>query len=462
MKRHLCLLLLLSLTVMLVMAGESMLTAALPEIEHEFPVPGIYESWILPVVLLVGAAASPFVGSAGDRYGHKRLLLVCLAIYSLGLAGGLLAPDIWVLLISRGLQGAGIAAFPLAYAIIREQMPEVMANTGIGVISAMYGAGTFIGVITGAFITGLFSWRMTYIVLIPASLILLTLVWILLQNDTPKQKSGSPDFAGFFSLLITLFLGLFFFSLPSEEKVSPLALLVFLCSFLCFYIFIQIEKRAVHPLADFELIKKRPVAVFMIIGFLTMLAFFILLQMMPYVIRLPTGLALSAEFVGFILIPGTLCDMAAGPLTGRMIPFIGCRIPCIGGSLLLIGAGAMLCAFPLSIAVLVIAWMLFSFGMSVIATADLIGVLDHVGEERTAEATGVIQSMQTLGGMIGPIVTGTILATTQVTTLYRGEEWDVPGTETYYLIFLTVIGISCAILFVSWFFMQDRRTYGEC
>ena len=72
LKDHFLLLLLLSLTVMLVMAGESMLTAALPEIEHEFSVPGIYESWILPIVLLVGAAASPFVGTAGDRFGHKR------------------------------------------------------------------------------------------------------------------------------------------------------------------------------------------------------------------------------------------------------------------------------------------------------------------------------------------------------------------------------------------------------
>ena len=107
------LLLLLSLTVMLVMTGESMLTAALPEIEHEFSVPGIYESWILPIVLLVGAAASPFVGTAGDRFGHKRLLIICLVIYSAGLIGGLLAPNIWILLFSRALQGAGIAAFPL-------------------------------------------------------------------------------------------------------------------------------------------------------------------------------------------------------------------------------------------------------------------------------------------------------------------------------------------------------------
>lgn len=456
MKDHFYLLLLLSLTVIIVMAGESMLTAALPEIEHDYSVPGIYESWVLPIVLLVGAAASPFVGTAGDRYGHKRLLLICLGIYTLGLIGGILAPDIWILLISRGLQGAGIAAFPLAYAIIRDRMPLNMADTGIGVISAMYGAGTFIGVITGSFITGLYSWHITYLVLIPCVMLLIVLIWFFIPVDQKQPQKGRLDFAGFLTLLISLFLGLVFFSLPPEEQIDLSSLLVLLSALLLFILFLYIEKRAAHPLADLNLIQKRPVAVFMIIGFLTMMTFFILLQMMPYIIRLPTGLALSAEVVGLILIPGTICDMAAGPLTGRMIPIIGPRIPCILGSFLLIGAGLILFLFSLSSVTLIIAWMIFSFGMSVIATADLIGVMDHVGDNRTAEATGIIQSMQTLGGMTGPIITGILLSTSQITTLYQGEEWTVPDTSTYYLVFLAVAIISCIILLSSWFFMKSR------
>jgi len=457
---HISLLLLLSLTVMLVMTGESMLTAALPEIEHEFSVPGIYESWILPIVLLVGAAASPFIGTAGDRFGHKRLLVICLIIYIAGLFGGLFAPDIWILLISRALQGAGIAAFPLGYALIRERFSETEADTGIGIISAMYGAGTFLGVITGSFITGLFSWRMTYMVLIPASCILLLFIVLGIRNDHAKKGHGSLDFAGFFSLLLFLLLFLVFFSLPSEERVSTSGILVLMCAILGMLLFVRIEIRASHPLADFRLMRKRPVAVFMLIGFLTIFTFFVLLQMMPYIIRLPTGLAMPAEMVGFILIPGTLCDMVAGPLTGRMIPVTGCRIPCMAGSLFLISAGVLLILVPVSGTVLVIAWMLFSFGMSMVATADLIGVMDYVGEERTAEATGIIQSMQTLGGMIGPIVTGIILASYQTVMVIHGENWEVPEPVAYHLVFLTIIAVSSIILIISFLFLHDRHTEG--
>jgi MFS family permease len=178
--------------------------------------------------------------------------------------------------------------------------------------------------------------------------------------------------------------------------------------------------------------------------------------MMPFIIRLPSGLGLSAAMVGLILIPGALCDMIAGPLTGRMIPVTGCRPPCILGSLLLLGAGALLYLSPLSIITLVIAWTLFSFGMSMVATADLIGVMDYVSEDRTAEATGIIQSMQTLGGMTGPIITGTILATSGVSMMYQGELWEVPETGTYYLVFLTVILVSSVLLLISWLFVKDQ------
>jgi len=456
-KEYFSLISLLSLTVMLVMAGESMLTAALPDIEHEFSVPGIYESLILPIVLLVGAASSPFVGTAGDRFGHKRILVICLLTYLAGLIFGLFAPNIWILLGSRALQGAGIAAFPLGYAIIKERLPAPKADVGIGFISAMYGAGTFIGVITGSFVTSLFSWRMTYIVLIPAACLLLVLVWKYIGKDHPNHRGGSLDLFGFLTLLVFLLFSMGFISLPCKDQFSPSGILVLCCAILAFLLFIRIETRVPHPLADFQLMQKHPVGVYMAIGFLTIFTFFLLLQMMPYIIRLPSGLALPAEMVGLILIPGTLCDMAAGPLTGRMIPVVGCRIPCILGSVFLTCAGLLLFAFPLSLMLLVLAWMLFSFGMSMVATADLLGVIEYVSEDRTTEATGIIQSMQTLGGMVGPIVTGLIFATSQTSMVIDDEVWDVPQAGTYYLVFFVIIAVSCTILAISSVFLQSQQ-----
>lgn len=293
-------------------------------------------------------------------------------------------------------------------------------------------------------------------VLIPASCLLLLLVWKFISNENRGSSQGSLDFAGFFSLVSFLFLSLWFFSLPSGERFTVQGIFILSCAVSSLLLFIWVEKRTSHPLADFRLMRRRPVMVFMVIGFLTILAFFILLQMMPFIIRLPSGLSLSASMVGLILIPGALCDMIAGPLTGRMIPVTGYRLPCIIGSFLLLSTGILLYFFLISIITLVVAWTLFSFGMSMVATADLIGVMDYVSKDRTAEATGIIQSMQTLGGMVGPIVTGTILATSKISMMHQGEIWDIPETWTYYLVFFIVILISSVLLVISLVFVKDK------
>ena len=60
------------------------------------------------------------------------------------------------------------------------------------------------------------------------------------------------------------------------------------------------------------------------------------LQEMPFLIQSDAGLGLSVASVGLILMPGTLCDMLAGPITGRLVVSRGVQPACIIGSLLLL------------------------------------------------------------------------------------------------------------------------------
>ncbi len=450
-------LLLLAGVVVLVMTGEAILTAGLPAIEHEFPVTGVFEYWILPVVMLIGAAASPLVGIAGDTYGHKRLLTVCLVLYLAGLAGGLLASDIWTLLLSRALQGGGIAAIPLTYAVIREQFPLQAADTAIGVISAMYGGGTFIGVIVGSLITEYFSWRATYFLLIPVTMLILLLVHVVVRETTRYRKECPPDVTGFVLLVGSLLSGLSALTLLEPDSDSGWSVLIFLAvAILFFLLFVRVERRAACPIADFSLMTQRPVVILFLIGFLTILAFFMLLQMMPYLIQMPTGLSLSEGYIALIMIPGTFCDMIAGPVTGRMMIRTGVRLPCMIGGLLLAFPVALLLIFPPSVLLLVLVWMIFSAGMSTAATAQLIGAMQIVAGGRTAETTGLMQSVQTFGGMIGPVITGLFLTGSGVAMLHDGETWMVPSAGGYFLVSLGIFILGLLVFGLSWLFLGNR------
>jgi MFS family permease len=454
----------LAVIVLVVMAGEAMLTAALPTISNDFDVPGVFESWVLPMVLLVGAAAAPFIGTAGDRYGRRRLLLICLIIYLIGLFSGYIAQNIWILLISRALQGVGIASFPLAYAMIRDQLPNRDADVGIGVISAMYGAGMFIGVIIGSFIIEIYSWRMTYLPLIPITVVLILLTVRCIHESRPYLPSSLSsaskgcsvsglDWAGLITLFTTLLLGLVALSLegssPSDSGFG-MRILLGCCAFVSGALFVWIELRSPCPIIDVHLVMRRPVLLLIGIGTLTVLAFLMFLQEMPFFIQSKTGLGLTAASVGLILMPGTLCDMLAGPLTGRLVVSRGVRPACIIGSLLLISSISLMILGEPSFLLLVCVWMVFSAGMSATATACLIAIIDYVPRTRTAEATGLMQCVQTIGGMAGPVVTGIVLASSTVSDISNGKTWWIPAAETFtqvhmILLFLSIVVLLCSL-----------------
>jgi len=143
---------------------------------------------------------------------------------------------------------------------------------------------------------------------------------------------------------------------------------------------------------------------------MVVLVLFMILQALPYLIENPAGLALSEFAVGLILMPGSIADMVAGPLTGVMVRRYGVRRPLISGAVLLFSGAAVYFVGFNSISMLVLAGVLMNAGMSVELTANTIIMLHSVPEEETAAGTALIQTSQNVGGMTGPVITGIIIS----------------------------------------------------
>ncbi len=353
------------------------------------------------------------------------------------------------------MQGIGLASFPLAYALVRDQLPHREADVGIGMISAMYGGGMFIGVIIGSFLIEAFSWRMTYLALIPVTVILVLLTVLFIHDSRAESTVADSitaclDWFGFITLLSALFLGLVTISLGDiGASGSIIRVLSGGGALFAGILFVRTELRVRKPLVDLHLAGTKPVLLLIGVGTLTILAFLMLLQEMPFLIQSGTGLGLTAASVGLILMPGTLCDMIAGPLTGRLVATRGVRLPCVLGSLLLVCAMLILLSWNLSFLTLVIAWMIFSAGMSTTSTSCMIAIIDYVPASRTAEATGLMQSVQTIGGMVGPVLTGLVLAGSSVPYLKDGSIWMLPAPVTFMNVHGMVLLISIIVLLCS-------------
>ena len=120
-------------TILITMYGETMLLPAIRDIIREFNISYSTSSWILTAYLISGAVATPIAGKLSDIYGRKKMVLSILVIYIIGICIGGISTDLSVLLLARIIQGIGISMFPIAFGIIRDQLPMDKLAIGVGV-----------------------------------------------------------------------------------------------------------------------------------------------------------------------------------------------------------------------------------------------------------------------------------------------------------------------------------------
>ena len=81
-------LIVLGLSVLITMYGETMLLPAIPDIINEFHISYNTSSWILTAYLIAGAVMTPIAGKLSDVYGRKKMVLIILIIYIIGVVIG--------------------------------------------------------------------------------------------------------------------------------------------------------------------------------------------------------------------------------------------------------------------------------------------------------------------------------------------------------------------------------------
>src|SRR6478735_4637821 len=139
----------LSCIATMVMYAETMLIPAIPDLIKDFHISYGMSSWILTTYLIAGAIMTPIAGKLSDIYGRKKILLVIMTIYVLGVSLGGFVTNIYEMLLIRIIQGIGMSMFPIAFGIIRELFPRSKLAIGQGIISSMFATGAVIGLVAG-------------------------------------------------------------------------------------------------------------------------------------------------------------------------------------------------------------------------------------------------------------------------------------------------------------------------
>ena len=108
-------------------------------------------------------AVSPFVGSLGDRFGRKPLVLSALGGYALVNVAFIFAEGPWMLISLRAVEGAVTAGlFPASMAVVADIIPPIKRARWTGIVGASFGAGFIFGPVIGGLIYDSFGYESVF------------------------------------------------------------------------------------------------------------------------------------------------------------------------------------------------------------------------------------------------------------------------------------------------------------
>jgi len=157
-------------------SAETMVLPAIPDFIVELEISYEDSSWILAALLVTGAVMTPIAGKLSDIYGKKKVLLILLGIYILGLLLGAIATNFLSLVTARAIQGIGISMFPIAFSILRDKFPPEKLAIALGIFGSTLSGGAVIGLIVGGSIVESFGWRATFLLMMPIATILFAII----------------------------------------------------------------------------------------------------------------------------------------------------------------------------------------------------------------------------------------------------------------------------------------------
>src|SRR6202034_4572194 len=128
-------------------------------------------------------------GTLGDSYGRRRMFMIGTVWFALASLLCGLAPNVWVLIAARALQGVGGALLtPGSLAILQASFAKDDRSAAIGAWSGLGGIATAAGPFLGGYLIGAVSWRLVFFINLP----LAVAVVVITARHVPETRSPGP------------------------------------------------------------------------------------------------------------------------------------------------------------------------------------------------------------------------------------------------------------------------------
>jgi EmrB/QacA subfamily drug resistance transporter len=434
-------LLILCLGDLMIVLDVTIVGVALPSIQEDLGFSDEGLAWVVNAYLITFGGFLLLGGRLGDLFGHRRLFLAGIALFTVASAICGFSTSQEMLVVARAVQGLGgavVSAVALSLMMTLFTEPAERAKA-MGIFGFVASGGGSIGVLLGGVLTDVLDWHWIFLVNVPVGILVVVLTVAIIPGARIGTGALRLDVAG--AVTVTAALMIAVYAIVNGNEVGWLtgrtlgllgAAAVLLATFL------GIEARTRSPLVPLGLFRLRNIVVSNIVGVLWAGAMFAWFFLSALYLQLVLGY--SPLEVGLAFLPANLVMGALSiGLSARLVMRYGIRLPLAVG-LGFAGAGLLLFArAPVdgSFVVDVLPPMvLLGLGAGMAFNPVLLAAMSDVEPQEAGLASGVVNTSFMMGGALGLAVLASVAASRTDTLLASGDSEAAALTGGYHVAFL--------------------------
>jgi EmrB/QacA subfamily drug resistance transporter len=399
---------------LMIVLDATIVNVALPSIRADLGFSSASLAWVLNAYLLTFGGFLLLGGRLGDLFGHRRLFLIGIGVFTLAsLACGLSTAQN-MLIAARAVQGLGgavVSAVALSLLLLLFQEPAERTKA-MGFFGFVMAGGGSIGVLLGGVLTDVLSWHWIFLVNIPVGIAVFALSIPLLPRDGERGR-GPVDVAG--AVTVTLALMLAVYAIVNGNGngwLSGETLGLLAAALILFGVFLTIESRTEAPLVPLGLFRNRNLSVANGVGVLWSAGMFAWFFFAAQYLGLVLGY--DPLHVGLAFLPANVIMGAFSlGLSARIVMRYGTRLP-IGIGMALVSLGLLLFArapvdgsFWLDVLPTMV---VLGIGVGMAMNPVLIAAMSDVEPSESGLASGIVNTGFMMGGALGLAVLASLAA----------------------------------------------------
>ncbi len=408
-------LIILCLGDLMIVLDTTIVNVALPSIRSDLGFSQTSLAWVVNAYLLTFGGFLLLGGRLGDIFGHRRLFLIGIALFTTASLACGLSNSQHLLEGARAVQGLGGAVVSaVAFSLIMVMFTEPAERAkAMGVFGFVLAGGGSIGVLLGGILTNSLNWHWIFLVNLPIGVAVFALSLRLLPAAHSKPANGRVDIAG--ALTVTSALMLAVYAIVNGNRAGwssgeTLGLLAGAVALLA--LFLAIESRVARPLMPLGIFRHRNVATANVVGVLWAAAMFAWFFLSALYLQLVLGY--SPLKVGLAFLPANLIMGAFSlGLSAKLVMRFGFRKPLAAGLALAAGGLLLFARAPVGGSFLrdvLPAMILLGFGAGIAFNPMLLAAMSDVAPEESGLASGVVNTAFMMGGALGLAVLASLAA----------------------------------------------------